>query len=123
MIDWTFVYFIQGHDKIKIGQSRTPRERIRSLQIGSPVPLKLLATLRATVGHERLLHHRFRGSHSHGEWYYATKELREFISNEEEQRKLFALLPGRVLVPLRVDVAKLRAEALKGAMHRAGVLA
>lgn len=77
------VYFIQsgGSDgPIKIGTTRvSAAARLADLQIGSPVPLALLATIAG--GHEReaALHARFARLRLRGEWFRPEAELVAFI--------------------------------------------
>lgn len=79
-------YFIQGQmtEKIKIGRAIDPWKRLATLQIGSPDHLVLLAIIDHDC--EKRLHNKFRGDHSHGEWYfpkevviYLKTRYREFI--------------------------------------------
>jgi hypothetical protein len=75
------VYFLEaiGLDKIKIGASEDVADRCRVIQGLSPVPLSLLCHVPGGEQLERSLHERFSHLRSHGEWFYATPELREFI--------------------------------------------
>lgn len=79
-------YFIQGQmtEKIKIGRAIDPWKRLATLQVGSPDHLVLLAIIDHDC--EKRLHKKFRGYHSHGEWYFPKEVLiylkaryREFI--------------------------------------------
>ncbi len=71
------VYAIEGAGTglIKLGRAIDPAKRLRELQVGSPVQLRLLAsapeTLRRT---ESALHRTFASSRSHGEWFRLTDE-------------------------------------------------
>ena len=74
------VYFIQsGSDgPIKIGTAVDPRERLRKLQMGSPVRLRLLAIAQG-VGLEKRLHRQFRDLRGLGEWFEPGKALLDWI--------------------------------------------
>lgn len=77
-----FTYFIQGQPltPVKIGKAINVQKRLRSLQTGSPVELRVLATL---VGDRELeLHCRFSKYRVFGEWFSWSNELSEFIASE-----------------------------------------
>ena len=78
------VYFIFSPDDprslVKIGYTKGDVEgRIAQLQIGCPFRLQLILALDGGGLLERTLHHRFRKSRCHGEWFYPTEEIRAFI--------------------------------------------
>jgi hypothetical protein len=65
-----FIYFIGGDvGAIKIGLATDPQRRLRGLQCGSPIPLKLLAVGRGGKDVEYQYHLRFRAHRLHGEWF------------------------------------------------------
>lgn len=67
----TFIYFIQAVDGglIKIGRADDPRARLRELQIGSPLILRLCRSERAPQTWETRLHQAFAAYRMHGEWF------------------------------------------------------
>lgn len=75
------VYFIGGDfDRVKIGYTnRDPEERLRDLQVGCPVPLRVLASFAADQCTEGQLHSLFEDSWSHGEWFKITARLLRLI--------------------------------------------
>jgi hypothetical protein len=64
------VYFI-GSDEgmIKIGVAGDPKARLRDLQAGSPVKLRILATTTGGQAGEGAYHKRFADLRAHGEWF------------------------------------------------------
>jgi hypothetical protein len=68
------VYFIQGGGLTKVGYASSPEGRLRGLQTGSPVSLRLVRVLDGTDRHEKDLHLQFARHHSHGEWFRLTDE-------------------------------------------------
>lgn len=79
----TSVYFIQAIDggPVKIGHAASIASRLKSLQTGSPVLLRVLATIPgAGQAGEAALHKRFVRSRSHGEWFRPTPGLMEYIA-------------------------------------------
>jgi hypothetical protein len=77
------VYFIQGYDggPIKIGRARDPRQRVRDLQIGSPVPLDLVCTIEGDERLESAFHKVFADDRLHGEWFAPSVGLEALIEN------------------------------------------
>lgn len=77
------VYFTQAVDggPIKIGVTEDVPARLASLQTGSPLPLRVLATLPA-VGQrgEADIHERFASARRHGEWFESTPDLLAYIT-------------------------------------------
>ena len=76
-----FVYFIEavGTDKIKIGVSKEPEERLKQLSTGSVVPLKLLGKVPGDAKTEKELQSKFDHFRHDKEWFFASKELREYV--------------------------------------------
>lgn len=70
------VYFIGGESgPIKIGISGGPNSRLAALQIGSPIPLRIMATISGDLEMELAYHTRFASCRLHGEWFERTPEL------------------------------------------------
>ena len=74
-----FTYFIQGHPltPVKIGRARDVADRLRSLQTGSPITLRVLLTLDGD--REAELHERFREWRFQGEWFLWCPAIQDFI--------------------------------------------
>ena len=74
------VYFASALDKIKIGCSSKPQDRI--LQVGEwiPFPITMLAMMPGTYVLESALHRMFAVEWSHGEWFHASDRLLAFIA-------------------------------------------
>lgn len=65
-----FVYFIGTADgPVKIGLTRDVRQRLESLQTGSPVKLEILAYCEGDRWLERQYHTFFATQRLHGEWF------------------------------------------------------
>jgi len=75
----SLVYFIEGAGCVKIGVAEYPEERLETLQIGSPVSLRLLATCKGGYKKETELHTQFAHLRLHGEWFALTPELLNII--------------------------------------------
>ncbi len=71
------VYFIQCEETklIKIGYSKSPSSRIKTLGTASPGKLTVLKVTAGETGLERDLHERFSGDRSRGEWFRPSPEL------------------------------------------------
>lgn len=76
------IYFIQAGDDgpIKIGYVANV-DQIKSWQEGSPVPLRLLATLEGSLEVEAYLHSKFLRFRQQGKWFKGSKEIFDFIEN------------------------------------------
>ena len=58
------IYFIVTDDLqfMKVGYSKAPEERLKALQTGCPLPLKILHTVPGTKNLEKKLHMEFASS-------------------------------------------------------------
>lgn len=79
----TGVYFIQGHTTrlIKIGYARNIAGRLTMLQCGSPDLMSVIGYERAPFSRERELHQMFSLARMHGEWFYPTPALLDYIAD------------------------------------------
>jgi len=91
----SWIYFIEGAGKVKIGYSQSPEDRLKDLQVGSPVPLVLFARMRGGPETEAELHSKFRWALSHGEWYYFTDALKTHIESYAEILEDELLIDGQ----------------------------
>jgi hypothetical protein len=75
------IYFIQAGKAgpIKIGLTYDVSLRLSILQIGSPLPLRLLAIQPGKRDVEISLHERFSALRLHGEWFEPAEELLDYI--------------------------------------------
>lgn len=92
-----FVYFIAPRafqkggavsdlSVVKIGHTLgNPKDRLKSLQTGSPVPLVVLCYTRGGVDFERALHEKFAEHRSHREWFFVRGELELLLDALGEQ--------------------------------------
>ncbi len=65
------LYFIGDGERIKIGIAENPFERLKQLQTGNPLKLKMLLAihLQNDGDIEQLLHDKLTSYHAHGEWF------------------------------------------------------
>jgi hypothetical protein len=92
-------YFVQavGGGPVKIGRTRKPMdERLRALQTGSPVKLRVIGVIEGD--REGECHRKFAHDRLHGEWFTATDKLLKFI-------RLQASVPRGVILTERVPRA------------------
>jgi hypothetical protein len=92
-----YVYVLRAPDGTsKIGIAGDPAQRLRDLQTGSPVVLKLVGVMPGGLSLERLLHRRFAAHRLHGEWFspaiqddldqlLAVLDLSRWPTNEKER--------------------------------------
>jgi hypothetical protein len=76
-----FVYFLfaRSVNRVKIGYSQTPYERLSTLKGNSPVDVELLGMVPGSKKLEERLHTEFRKHRHHGEWFHLTEKLRTRI--------------------------------------------
>lgn len=83
-----YVYFAILGERIKIGYTTDWRQRLSSLQTGSPDQIHFLAVIRGERQTERDFHERFSHLRQSGEWFEAAPELREFIRALPEEERV-----------------------------------
>jgi len=76
-----YVYIIGNLDAeiCKIGFSKNPKERIRSIQTGCPYVLKIILLFEAEKYTETRLHHKYSKYKLSGEWFSIEGKLKESI--------------------------------------------
>lgn len=75
------VYFIRGGGLIKIGHANNLGERLRSIQMMSPVIIEYLGCVLGGETLEREIHRKFKHLRKHGEWFKPDAELINYISD------------------------------------------
>lgn len=70
------IYFIQANEYIKIGYSKDPQTRLKELQTGNPIKLKLLFTIPGSFEHEKSFHEIFHAQRAKGEWFRFVDKLK-----------------------------------------------
>lgn len=85
------VYFISVNDTfVKVGCTHsTLHQRFEALQIGCPYPIKAEGIIRCSSKEEmQKIESKFKQDftdfHKHGEWYYLSQSVSEFISSSTE---------------------------------------
>lgn len=82
------VYFAVAYDRVKIGKADNVARRLREIGTSCPFPLSLVLVLEpGTMKVERYFHRLFRASRAHGEWFYMSEELVEFILEVQKMRR------------------------------------
>lgn len=78
-----YVYFIycDSDESIKIGFSKNPKTRLKSLQTANPSSLILLKYVPGNMEDEWKIQDKFKHLLVNGEWYKATRELTSFIQD------------------------------------------
>lgn len=92
------IYFIQAADGtglIKIGYSASPKRRLKSIQLMSPMPLKILKTIKGDKKTESYIHKQFGGLRRHGEWFESSPILLEAIDNPDA----FIIPAPKIIIP------------------------
>ena len=91
----SFVYFVHAPsvNLIKIGRSFDPERRFTELRLLSPVSLEVIGMIPGDSRKETELHTKFSALHSHGEWFFASKELIKFAHLETLDTKWMQATP------------------------------
>lgn len=114
------IYFIQADDPInhiKIGfTDGDPAIRLRALQTGSSVPLRLLLSHPGTTADEAALHARFAAARLSGEWFRPTPAILAYLLSKSSQM-------ATPHVVIRKDVASIDAAYRAGQFDGAHSLA
>lgn len=78
------IYFLKPIGEkgpIKIGCSSMPQERLKAVQIWSPVFLEIVAIVDGHVTLENFLHRHFLADRLHGEWFAWSEELQSVLDH------------------------------------------
>ena len=80
-----YTYFAQRGEKgaIKIGKSKYPDKRIKTLQTAMPEPLTLLLTIDEYLCSEKEAHNKFAHLRINGEWFNPEQELIDYIETKK----------------------------------------
>lgn len=72
----------EGINKVKFGVTinQSGKDRLATLQIGSPVTLRLIAICDWEDRYERVIHRFLAPHHSHGEWFHISAETNAVIN-------------------------------------------
>lgn len=73
------IYFIGHTDYIKIGYTNDISSRLKALQVGSPIELKMIGLIDGDMEYELFIHNKFNHLKIRGEWFKYTKEIENFI--------------------------------------------
>lgn len=79
----TWIYFVQCKSEpshIKIGISGNIKVRFQNLNHNSPQPLKFLGAFRTYDFFEKAIHDLFADESRHGEWFYPSERLINFVA-------------------------------------------
>lgn len=81
---WGYVYFVRATTLglVKIGCTIDARDRLKTLQVGSPDRLELLGVIcnKRWEETEREVHRRFAAHRRHGEWFEPCDKLLAYIA-------------------------------------------
>ena len=94
------IYFIQQGEKgpVKIGHtSSNLMERVRALQLGNPLELKLIGSIDGTPGIERALHKKFSEFNMRGEWFKPDPNFMSQIKSILHSRSAQVDVPEKII--------------------------
>jgi hypothetical protein len=82
----SFVYFAVAGNKVKIGVSKNPRQRLGELKTGSSSKVRIYYVTPGDRQKERQLHAQFADLRVNGEWFLFATAIRDWISADEKER-------------------------------------
>ena len=83
------IYFLKANNRIKIGYSHDPSDRISGIQTSSPYRIEVLLLIDGDRDEERELHARFRDLRKSGEWFQFDESLRNYIENNDHRDRKY----------------------------------
>ena len=112
---WVYMIGATEVQKVKIGFSGNPKQRLRDLSAGSPLELKILAQWRGTIQDEKTLHWVMKAHRAHGEWFRLEGEvlalLNEKTPKPAPRRQMWPDGTSRRLTELLLSVGRPRTAA------------
>lgn len=75
------LYFIKSGEYVKIGVADNPWSRMTGFQIGSPIPLELMAVAPGGFEEEKKYHARLSQYRCRGEWFECNDQLRAVVDS------------------------------------------
>lgn len=82
----SFVYFARAGNKVKIGVSKNPRQRLGSIKTGNSNKVRIYYVTPGDAQKERDLHKLFAELRVNGEWFLFSQAIREWIAADEATR-------------------------------------
>ncbi|RUX29445.1 hypothetical protein EOA13_13515 [Mesorhizobium sp. M7A.F.Ca.US.011.01.1.1] len=83
-----FVYFLLVRDRIKIGFSLQPAQRLKQLATGLADPVDMFAFFRGSRSDEVAIHRTFASHHVSGEWFDASQHILKFLMSCVKERRI-----------------------------------
>jgi hypothetical protein len=85
-VEASFVYFALSGRRVKIGISKNPRERLKSIRTGSYSKVNIYYVTPGGREKEKELHALFAQYRVNGEWFIYAKEIQDWIAADEAAR-------------------------------------
>lgn len=109
------VYIIEGGERFKIGMTGgQAQDRMRHLQIASPVPLRLAHEIPTDNPRslELSLHQKFAAKRVHGEWFTLSNEDLDWLRSDSVKLIDIAQIPTRLAGSRRAEPGSVRLTVL-----------
>jgi hypothetical protein len=74
-----YVYFVRVGRQVKIGFTKSVKQRVKAIQTSCADPVEVLTVMPGTTETEKYLHSRFADYHTGGEWFSLTGVLADFL--------------------------------------------
>ena len=110
----TYIIEYPGTNLIKVGQAKYFVDRFAQLKTGSPVDPQVVCVFQGAE-HERKFHTKFKHLRHHGEFYYYTQEIRDYIQSSELVKFRLTRAQAEAISPrIERKADKLRREKREG---------
>ncbi|MFY7926748.1 MAG: GIY-YIG nuclease family protein [Aquidulcibacter sp.] len=76
-----YIYAIRCVDRVKIGHSIRPTERVEQIRPWCPFPMQIIGVKKGSLADEKLIHKALWMHRTHNEWFlYDAQEVQEFLA-------------------------------------------
>lgn len=82
----SFIYFARAGNKVKIGISKNPKQRLGGIRTGNSSKVRIYYVTPGDSRKERDLHRRFAEHRVNGEWFLFAQTIRDWIAKDEAER-------------------------------------
>lgn len=83
----SFIYFARAGNKVKIGISKNPRQRLGGIRTGNSNRVSIYYVTPGDMALERELHRLFASDRVNGEWFIYSGQIRSWIEEDEAKRR------------------------------------
>jgi len=83
------IYFLKANERVKIGYSHDPANRVQTKQTSCPYELEVLMVIDGSEDEEHKLHSKFSNYRRSGEWFEFAEQIKQFINDNSHQDRKY----------------------------------